>query len=82
MRPKKQICGFIKTAPLQPEQQCEVTISVEPYAFGVFDPVRHCWVIDAGSQFDILVGFNALHATVVGSIDVPYEISWIHEIEY
>ena len=82
MRPKKQVCGFAKTPSLKPGQQCEVAINIEPYALGVFDPARHRWVIDAGSRFDILIGTDALHTSVAGSIEVSHEISWIQNIEY
>ncbi|RYP14677.1 hypothetical protein DL765_006204 [Monosporascus sp. GIB2] len=77
-RPHKQICGFAKSKPLSKSEQHMVKIKTEAYAFEVFDITRGHWVIDAGIQFDILIGSSADDPEVAWHITVPDEISWIH----
>ncbi|RYP48303.1 hypothetical protein DL768_005788 [Monosporascus sp. mg162] len=76
-RPHKQICGFAKSKPLSKSEQHVVKIKTDAYAFGVFDITRGHWVIDAGTEFDILIGSSADDAEVAWHITVPDEISWI-----
>lgn len=77
-RPKKQICGFIKTPPLRVGESCQVQISIDAYSLAMYDPGQAAWVIDKGSQFDILVGPHARDVALVGTIDVLEEISFVH----
>lgn len=79
-RPLKQICAFAKTPTLNPGQESVVELRVTAYEFGMYDDKRGWWVVDAGSEFDIAVGTNACDAILVGTIQVPEEITWIHRI--
>ncbi|KAL3455182.1 periplasmic beta-glucosidase precursor [Aspergillus heterothallicus] len=79
-RPAKQLCSFKKTPELKTGETCTVSLEIDAYSLGVFDALVNRWVIDAGSEFDILVGTNAGDATVVGRANVLEEISWIHTI--
>lgn len=77
-RPKKQICGFAKSAPLRSQEVMEVKIFVDHYALGMWDTKRKSWLVDKDSRFDILLGRNALDTFVVGSVHVPEEIAWVY----
>ncbi|RDW86952.1 uncharacterized protein DSM5745_03594 [Aspergillus mulundensis] len=77
-RPKKQLCAFVKTPELKQGTSCTVALLVDAYTLGVYDSKAKHWVIDAGSEFDILVGANAGAARVAGRVQVPNEISWVH----
>lgn len=79
-RPKKQICGFAKSAPLLTGERSIFNLEIDAYAFGVFDTTKGLWVVDAKTQVDILVGTTAMDALPVWVVDVPEEISWVHEI--
>lgn len=80
VRPVKQICGFAKSAPLGPEEEQAIEMSLDAYVLGTFDPERKKWVVDAGSEFDILLGTDAEQVDVAWRISVPEEISWVHEL--
>lgn len=79
-RPHKQICGFAKSRPLSGSEQQTVKIETDAYvyAFGVFNVRRGRWIIDAGTEFDILIGSSGDDAKVAWHITVPDKISWIH----
>lgn len=79
-RPHKQICAFGKTAPLKPGQSQVLKLEIDPYALGMFDAARKKWVIDSGSEFEILLGTNAEDAHPAWRITVPEEIDWVHVI--
>ncbi|KAK9364432.1 glycosyl hydrolase family 3 C-terminal domain-containing protein, partial [Lipomyces kononenkoae] len=79
-RPKKQICGFAKSRLLRPEESCSLEIAITAYEFGAYDTEGRAWVIDANSQFEIFVGPNADETILVGTVNVPSEITWVHRI--
>ncbi|KAK7413388.1 hypothetical protein QQX98_007765 [Neonectria punicea] len=77
-RPQKQICGFAKSEPVSKGEKHVVKIESDGYAFGVFDVKSGRWAVDAGTEFDILIGSSADDAVVAWKITVPVEISWIN----
>ncbi|GLB05369.1 hypothetical protein AtubIFM57258_000649 [Aspergillus tubingensis] len=76
-RPRKQICAFAKSRPLLPGQSEEIQLHIDPHAFGMFDPVRHEWVIDAHVELEIMVGTTASNATSVWRVTAANEIVWL-----
>ncbi|KAL5610612.1 hypothetical protein FOBRF1_006729 [Fusarium oxysporum] len=76
-RPVKQMCGFAKSAPLGTGETQVIEVQTDAYAFGMYDPKRSCWVVDAGSSFILLVGKNCQDATPAWKIKVEKEITWI-----
>ncbi|KAL2842160.1 periplasmic beta-glucosidase precursor [Aspergillus pseudoustus] len=80
-RPVKQLSAFVKTPELNAGESCNVNLEIGAYSLGVFDALINRWVIDAGSEFDILVGTNAGDAAVVGQVKVIEEITWVHTIK-
>lgn len=76
-RPKKQICGFSKSHPLSPNEKQDVEIEVDFHAFGMYDTKQGVWVVDAGAEFEILVGTTALNAVPAWKLKATQEISWI-----
>lgn len=76
-RPKKQICGFSKSRPLSPNEKQEVEIEVDFHAFGMYDTKQGVWIVDAGAEFEILVGTTALNAVPTWKLKATQEISWI-----
>ncbi|CAH0055635.1 unnamed protein product [Clonostachys solani] len=79
-RPKKQVCAFAKSDSLVYGESAEVRLEIDVYAFGVFDPEKGLWVVDANTQFDILVGTTAVDASPCWAIEAPEEIKWLHKI--
>lgn len=79
-RPKKQVCAFAKSGSLISGESVKVRLEIDVYAFGVFDPEKSLWVVDANTQFDILVGMTAVDITPCWAVEVPEEIIWIHRI--
>jgi beta-glucosidase len=77
-RPKKQLCAFVKTPELRVLESCQIELQIEAYDLGVFDALVKRWVIDAGTTLNILIGTNASDATVIGNVEVPKEIAWVH----
>ncbi|KAH7123493.1 glycoside hydrolase superfamily [Dactylonectria estremocensis] len=77
-RPQRQICGFAKSGPVSEGEQHMFKIQTDAYAFGVFDVRSGRWVVDAGTEFDVLIGSSAHDAKVAWQVTVPTEISWIH----
>ncbi|KAI9146977.1 Beta-glucosidase B [Paramyrothecium foliicola] len=80
-RPKKQICAFAKSGPLLAGESSNLDLEMDAYAFGVFDTKKRKWVVDAKTQFDVLVGTTAMDAFPIWVIGVPEKISWVHEKE-
>ncbi|KAF4775074.1 Glycoside hydrolase family 3 [Colletotrichum scovillei] len=78
--PEKQICGFAKSSHLKTGEEQLLQVEIDAYSLGVFDPIKKGWVIDAGSEFDILVGKDALSSKVAWQIEVPQKINWIHTL--
>ncbi|KXH32084.1 glycosylhydrolase family 3-6 [Colletotrichum nymphaeae SA-01] len=78
--PEKQICGFAKSSHLKSGEEQLLQVEIDAYSLGVFDPIQKGWVIDAGSEFDILVGKDALSSKIAWQIEVPQEIKWIHTL--
>ncbi|KAI2979258.1 Fungal specific transcription factor domain family protein [Aspergillus niger] len=76
-RPKKQICGFMKSRQLLPGETDEVEIELDFHSFGMFEASRHSWIIDADSEFEILLGTTAANAVPAWKVMVPREITWI-----
>ncbi|KAF5003671.1 hypothetical protein FDECE_9781, partial [Fusarium decemcellulare] len=76
-RPKKQVCAFGKSEALKPGQQSCVSLELDAYALGVYDPKRRSWIIDANSHFDILLGTTATDAMPAWELTVPEEIIWL-----
>ena len=76
-RPRKQICGFAKSQPLLPGQSEEVELRIDPHAFGMFDPVRHEWMIDANAELEIMLGTTASNAMPAWRVSVANEIVWL-----
>ncbi|OKL63514.1 hypothetical protein UA08_02059 [Talaromyces atroroseus] len=80
-RPRKQICGFVKSRLLHAGESCHIEISIEPYALAMYDPQKGGWVIDQGTEFEILIGTTAMNAVAVGIVHVAEEIFYIHKLE-
>ncbi|CRG92310.1 hypothetical protein PISL3812_09367 [Talaromyces islandicus] len=80
-RPVKQICGFTKTPPLHPGEDCQINITIDPYSLAMWDPRKRLWILDQGSQFDIRLGTDASNATSIGIVEVPHEIAYIHRLD-
>ncbi|KAJ3548890.1 hypothetical protein NM208_g792 [Fusarium decemcellulare] len=76
VRPVKQICGFAKSAALGRGNKQKVEIQIDAYAFGMYDPQKGYWIVDAGSCFTMLVGRNCLDATSVWKVRAEKEIFW------
>lgn len=76
-RPKKQICGFSKSCPLSPNERQEVEIEVDFHAFGMYDTKQGMWVVDAGAEFEILVGTTALNEVAAWKLKATRKIRWI-----
>ncbi|RTE72064.1 hypothetical protein BHE90_013546 [Fusarium euwallaceae] len=76
-RPVKQICGFAKSRALRPGETQLVEIDIQVEAFGMFDPSRGSWIIDAGTTLDVLVGTNAENVEVMGQVEAQEEIVWV-----
>ncbi|PWY78024.1 periplasmic beta-glucosidase precursor [Aspergillus sclerotioniger CBS 115572] len=75
-RPKKQICAFAKSRPLLPGETQEVELKVDHQAFGMFDPSRKLWVIDANTELEIMLGTTASNAVPAWRVMVDREIVW------
>ncbi|KAH6989644.1 periplasmic beta-glucosidase precursor [Ilyonectria sp. MPI-CAGE-AT-0026] len=75
-RPVKQMCGFAKSPESLQGQEVEVQIQVPANAFGMFDPKRKGWIIDAQTDFDILLGTTTANAKAAWSVYVPKDITW------
>lgn len=76
-RPKKQICGFSKSRLLLPNEKQEVKIELDFHAFGMYDTKHGVWIVDAGAEFEILVGTTALNAVPAWKLKATQGISWI-----
>ncbi|EEU48977.1 uncharacterized protein NECHADRAFT_105864 [Fusarium vanettenii 77-13-4] len=76
-RPVKQICGFAKSKALRPGETQLLEIDIQVEALGMFDPQRASWIIDAGTQLEVLVGTNAEETEVMGQVEVQEEIVWV-----
>ncbi|KAJ4182727.1 hypothetical protein NW755_010224 [Fusarium falciforme] len=79
-RPKKQVCAFGKSPALVPGEQAIVTLQLDAYSLGVYDPKKRTWIIDANTEFDILIGTTALNASPAWVVKVPEEITWVHTL--
>ncbi|KAK7409523.1 hypothetical protein QQX98_008307 [Neonectria punicea] len=75
-RPNAQVCGFSKSPLLAPGEQAIVEIRIEAKSFGVFDPSKGLWIMDANTKFDILLGTNAENAVPAWQVEAPEEITW------
>lgn len=75
-RPLKQICAFAKSKPLTQGQEDLVELEADFRSFGMFDPLEGSWVIDADSEFDILVGSSAADARLAWRVAAPDKIMW------
>ncbi|KAJ4211627.1 hypothetical protein NW759_012228 [Fusarium solani] len=79
-RPKKQVCAFGKSPTLASGDQATVNLHLDAYSLGVYDPKKKTWIIDANSEFDILIGTTALNASPAWLVKVPEEITWVHTL--
>lgn len=79
-RPKKQVCAFGKSPTLASGDQATVNLQLDAYSLGVYDLKKRIRIIDANSEFDILIGTTALNASPAWAVKVPKEITWVHEL--
>jgi len=79
-RPRKQICGFVKTPPLGPGEACEVSVNIDEYGLGIWDVERNAWSIDSGSQFEVAISTSRLGLRSTGRFEVEEEVLFVHRL--
>jgi len=67
-RPEKELKGFEKVS-LLPDEEKQVTISLDERAFSYFDEISNRWKLEPGA-FTILVNSSASQNRLKGTIDV------------
>jgi beta-glucosidase len=56
-RPEKELAAFEKVF-LEPEETKHITVPLDKYAVGYYDPAKSAWIAEEGS-FKVLVGASA-----------------------
>lgn len=56
-RPEKELAAFEKVS-LEPDETKHITVPLDKYAVGYYDPAKSAWVAEEGS-FKVLIGASA-----------------------
>jgi beta-glucosidase len=73
--PLKQLRGFKKARNVAPGSAQKLEVSLDKYAFSLWDEVRHAWRVSVG-RYEIHVGFSSEHLPLSTSIEIPETFYW------
>ncbi|ORY57180.1 glycoside hydrolase family 3 protein [Pseudomassariella vexata] len=74
-RPEKELAAFEKVY-LEPDETKHITLSLDKYAVGYFDPAIPAWIADEGT-FKVLVGASSTDIRQSASFKVKESFTWI-----
>ncbi|KAI0869948.1 glycosyl hydrolase family 3 N terminal domain-containing protein [Hypoxylon argillaceum] len=74
-RPEKELVAFEKVA-LEPDETRHITVPLDKYAVGYYDPARSAWVAEEG-VFKVLIGASAGDIRHSVTFEVKESFTWV-----
>lgn len=73
--PQYQLRGFKKARDVAPGTSQKVEVTLDKYAFSLWDESQHAWRVSAG-RYGIHAGFSSDSLPLSGSIEIPDTFYW------
>ncbi|KAH8159626.1 hypothetical protein CIB48_g8616 [Xylaria polymorpha] len=74
-RPEKELVAFEKVE-LEPDETKHITVPLDKYAVGYYDPARKAWIAEEG-RFRVLVGASATDIRHSVTFEVKESFTWV-----
>ncbi|KAI1174300.1 glycosyl hydrolase family 3 N terminal domain-containing protein [Nemania sp. FL0916] len=74
-RPEKELAAFEKVF-LDPEETKHITVPIDKYAVGYYDPAKKAWVAEEGT-FKVLIGASATDIRHSVTFEVKESFTWV-----
>lgn len=74
-RPEKELAAFEKVS-LEPDETKHITVPLDKYAVGYYDPAKSAWIAEEGS-FKVLVGASATDIRHSVAFEVKESFTWV-----
>jgi beta-glucosidase len=74
-RPEKELAAFEKVS-LEPDETKHITVPLDKYAVGYYDPAKSAWIAEEGS-FKVLIGASATDIRHSVTFEVKESFTWV-----